>query len=348
MAAYSSKDLDIIELKLEAQKQWEERDFKAAPDLGFMTCADIHGARSEQQLGRETLIATQSDLQEATGMTTLSDESRQLLLLSVSSPDIILSEYVLEYVFFFFDRTHTRVCSHPSVVSLQCLRDLQLANHLEAWAIRLRQESLSRLIITMAGTAASGLVKFVVDAFGSSKEMEENQAKAALHVPQEGELAEDDGGEEVMFASSTKDDTTPKQPDICPLSESKPAYPTDSLLLSVTGVPPEFISENIPSGPSRQSTYFCLFGAPCSASAHQKVSMAAHIRRKHLGVSVACKYCDCKWWTSNPFTGHMQKKHPQIEAPHYWTPIVKEEAAQEEAKAAEEMNNAPSSTTPLF
>ena len=173
-----------------------------------------------------------------------------------------MSEYVLEYVVFFFNRIHTRVRSHSSVISLQCLRDLQLANHLEARAIRLRQESLSRLIITMAGTAASGLVKFVVDAFGSSKEMEENQAKAALHVPQEGELAEDDGGEEVMFASSTKDDTTPKQPDICPLSESKPAYPTDSLLLSVTGVPPEFISENIPTGPSRQSTYFCLFRRP--------------------------------------------------------------------------------------
>ena len=219
---------------------------------------------------------------------------------------------------------------------------------MEARAIRLRQESLSRLIITMAGTAASGLVKFVVDAFGSSKEMEENQAKAALHVPQEGELAEDDGGEEVMFASPTKDDATVKPPDICPLSESKPAYPTDSLLLSVTGVPPEFISENIPTGPSRQSTYFCLFGAPCSASAHQKASIAAHIRRKHLGVSVACKYCDCKWWTSNPFMGHMQKKHPEIEAPHYWTPIVKEVVAQEEAEAAEEMKNVPSSTTPLF
>ena len=86
MAAYASKDLDIVELKSEAQKQWEERDFKAAPDLALMTRADIHGARSEQQLGRETLIATQSDLQEATGMTTLSDESRQLLLLSVSFP----------------------------------------------------------------------------------------------------------------------------------------------------------------------------------------------------------------------------------------------------------------------
>ena len=44
----------------------------------------------------------------------------------------------------------------------------------------------------------------------------------------------------------------------------------------------------------------------------------------------------------------MQKKHPEIEAPHYWTPIVKEEVAQEEAKAAEEMKNVPSSTTPLF
>ena len=85
MAAYASKDLDIVELKSQAQQEWEARDRQAAPDLAVMICADIHGTRTEQQLGRETLVSTQACLMEATGASTLSDESRQLLLLSVST-----------------------------------------------------------------------------------------------------------------------------------------------------------------------------------------------------------------------------------------------------------------------
>ena len=37
--------------------------------------------------------------------------------------------------------------------------------------------------MTLAGTEASGFVKFLVDSFGSSKEMSEHQAAAALHIP---------------------------------------------------------------------------------------------------------------------------------------------------------------------
>ena len=84
MRAYFSKDLDIAELKSSAQKEWEERGHEAEPDLALLTQADIHGDRSEQGLGRDTLVTTQGDLLKMTGETTLSEESRQLLLLSVS------------------------------------------------------------------------------------------------------------------------------------------------------------------------------------------------------------------------------------------------------------------------
>ena len=85
MKAYFSKDLDIAELKSSAQKEWEERGHKAEPDLALLTQVDIHGNRSEQGLGRDTLVTTQGDLLKMTGETNLSEESRQLLLLSVSS-----------------------------------------------------------------------------------------------------------------------------------------------------------------------------------------------------------------------------------------------------------------------
>ena len=210
----------------------------------------------------------------------------------------------------------------------------------------MHQESLSRIIITMAGTEASGLVKFCVDSFGSCEEMSKGQAEAALHIPQEGDIEEEE--EDVELSTATSDPVTAKQPDICSLADSKLAYPTDSNSLSVTGVSPEFYSENVPIGPSRQSTYFCLFGPPCTASAHQKASIAAHICHKHLGVSIACKYCDCRWWTSNQYNGHMQRKHPEIEAPGYWSPAEKKKADLEEAKSAEEAKEAPKSVASLL
>ena len=81
-----SKDSDISELKVEAQKEWEARGREAVPDLVLLTEADIHGTRSEQELGRDTLLTTQAELMKATGESTLSDDSRQHLLLSVSAP----------------------------------------------------------------------------------------------------------------------------------------------------------------------------------------------------------------------------------------------------------------------
>ena len=66
----------------------------------------------------------------------------------------------------------------------------------------MRQESISRLIITMAGTEASGLVKFCMDSFGSSKEMSKTQAEAALHIPQEGDVEEEEEDVELSAASN--------------------------------------------------------------------------------------------------------------------------------------------------
>ena len=55
--------------------------------------------------------------------------------------------------------------------------------------------------MTLAGTKASGFVKFLVNSFGSSKEMSEYQATAALHIPAE----EDEEEAEVALPTSAKD-----------------------------------------------------------------------------------------------------------------------------------------------
>ena len=86
MQAYVNKDLDVDELKKQAKQQWEARGHVAEPDLGLMTRADIHGDKSELRSGHDALIATQAEIQSMTGSTTLTEESRQYLLTSVSAP----------------------------------------------------------------------------------------------------------------------------------------------------------------------------------------------------------------------------------------------------------------------
>ena len=69
-----SKDLEIEELKSVAQKESEEHAREAAPDLALMTAADIHGEKTQQRLGKDTLLATQASLLKATGDITISDD----------------------------------------------------------------------------------------------------------------------------------------------------------------------------------------------------------------------------------------------------------------------------------
>ena len=83
-AAYCSKDAEIEQLKADAVAEWQKRGRKAVPDLALMTKADLHGDKSELKVGRETLLGTQNIMQNLTGSNLLTDESKQLLVLSVS------------------------------------------------------------------------------------------------------------------------------------------------------------------------------------------------------------------------------------------------------------------------
>ena len=75
----------------------------------------------------------------------------------------------------------------------QAMRDLQLANSLEAQAICLCQEALSQIILSLRGTAASGFLKFVIDTFGNEKDFSTAQPEAALCI--EGNTEDEDAGD---------------------------------------------------------------------------------------------------------------------------------------------------------
>ena len=162
---------------------------------------------------------------------------------------------------------------------------MQLANELEGHAIKLRQEALSRVILSLGGTKATGIVEFLIDSFSGVEDYAVAKAAVLAEAPDPDDI--DLGDTEEDEASKTD---SSKLKDICVLDQAKPCYPTDSDSLSATGVPSEFISDNLPSGPTHQSSYNCLYGG-CNFNAQQKASTYTHIRRRHLGVAIHCPLC---------------------------------------------------------
>ena len=136
---------------------------------------------------------------------------------------------------------------------------MQLATELEGHAIRPWKEALSSIVLSLGGTQATGLVKFLIDTFGGSNDYEAAKAQILAQAPTPEDLEDDvlsndgeEGGPSSTPAASSDD--------ICFLKDAKPFFPSCNDLLSATGVPNSFISDNIPQGPSHQSSYNCLYG----------------------------------------------------------------------------------------
>ena len=220
--------------------------------------------------------------------------------------------------------------------SLQAMHDFQLAVDLESRAIRLRQEALSCVVLSLGGTEAGGFVKFLVDSFGGSTEYDQGKAQAMLNIPDTQNPDDDELADlDIQQDEATPRAATAKLKDVCPLGDAKPVFPTSEATISMTGVPKEFISKNMPTGPNKQSCYYCLCG-DCGASALQKASLCGLICHKHLGVALQCKFCGQAWWTSNPFVPHMQKLQPEMDRPDWFLTPTQAQALQEEAEVAAE------------
>ena len=202
----------------------------------------------------------------------------------------------------------------------------------EAHAICLCQEAISWLILTLSGTDAGDMVKFLIDTFGSSTDYDQLKDQDQNESQEEPEEGTDPAEEGISLSTTPSSSSTAELKDICLLEAAKPAFPFDPLFIFSTGVPAEFISDNMPSGPSKQSTYYCLFRG-CSTSTLQKASLCSHICRKHLGVAIQCHFCGQAWWTSNPFLPHIRTKHPEIEPTDYSISQSEADALRAEAEA---------------
>ena len=60
---------------------------------------------------------------------------------------------------------------------------MQLATELEGCAISLRREALSSIILSLGGTEATGIVKFLLDSFGGSEAYEDAKRQILARAP---------------------------------------------------------------------------------------------------------------------------------------------------------------------
>ena len=173
--------------------------------------------------------------------------------------------------------------------------------------------------MSLGGTKATGLVRFLIDFFGGAEAYEEAKRQILAHPPAPEDL-EDEVEVEAEKAAALA--PTIKANDICLLKEAKPVFPFSSKMLSATGVLDQFISDNMPVGPSHQSSYQCLY-CGCEFVGYQMDTACTHIRRKHLGVAIQCPFCvarRARWWSARPYKSHMARVHPALSEDHWYAP----------------------------
>ena len=93
-------------------------------------------------------------------------------------------------------------------------------------------------------------------------------------------------------------------------------YPADEATLNITGVPPELQVERQPkTSLSGASIYLCTH-PKCQERpfhAQSEAGIYSHVRRKHLGIVVACPYCKKKlFWNTKGWKLHMERHHREV------------------------------------
>ena len=129
--------------------------------------------------------------------------------------------------------------------------------------------------------------------------------------------------------------------DVCSIGEAICMYPADESTLNETGVPKELQVEcQAKTSLSGASIYLCRH-PKCQEHpfhAQSEAGIYSHIRRKHLGIVVACPYCVKKlFWNTKGWRSHMEHNHR--EAPWYGSALRAE--SQEASELLQQLSTNP-------
>ena len=129
--------------------------------------------------------------------------------------------------------------------------------------------------------------------------------------------------------------------DVCFIGEAIRMYPADKSTLNETGVPKELqVERQTKTSLSGASIYLCRH-PKCQERpfhAQSEAGIYSHIRRKHLGIVVACPYCVKKlFWNTKGWRSHMEHHHR--EAPWYGSALRAE--SQEASEMLQQLSTDP-------
>ena len=137
-------------------------------------------------------------------------------------------------------------------------------------------------------------------------------------------------------------------PDVCELKQAIRMYLADKDSLPSTGIPIQLqVKREHQTTHADASVYLCLH-KKCQAPpffAQSPSGIYFHIQCKHLGIALACPYCQDKlYWNSKGWKSHMDSKHKS--APAYGTALIDEAVLAQEMLKANERQSAPPSAAP--
>ena len=231
------------------------------------------------------------------------------------------------------------------------LLNLNLSIVMEEKALALRRDSLLHLTAATYNTPSAGFAQFLSDTFGEQKDSGSilgsttSRAQTPLH-PSFTEEPPQPRGVDLPFVKGRSHSATsleasesgPPQggavrgypeepvaspaaskpegndpPDLVPfIVDCKRVFPLSEKTVSQTGVPSEFISPRHHNewGHGR---YYCEYG-DCGTYRSSLSSLAAHVRRAHLGIALACPICHDKGigkvaYTAEAWKHHMKEEH---------------------------------------
>ena len=135
---------------------------------------------------------------------------------------------------------------------------------------------------------------------------------------------------------------TDTQDDLCDLQDAIRMYPANQATLNETGIPADLqVTREQATTHAGASVYLCRHKKCGDVPFHAQspAGLYSHVRRKHLGICLACPYCANKlYWNSRGWSIHMRDHHANV--PRFGSALVDE--AREAQKMLDQAQEDPS------
>ena len=229
---------------------------------------------------------------------------------------------------------------------------------METRANLLRKEALQSLTIALAGSNTKGLWDLLTAYFGANHTGDEEDPwdflDAAPEIPPPLPVTDTDSDDDnkASLTSTTTTRSAPPAPvssakirvgakakgrskvimqkdhldDLCVAERAIRIYPSNKDTLSETGIPEHLLAAREQVTTAKGGSMYLCRHELCKEVpyyAQGTAGLYSHVRRKHLGMVVACPYCPKKlYWNTKGWATHMDKYHS--DAPHYGHEVTSE------------------------